>query len=487
MHVLAREIPGFGGYFIDSSGAVVGYVTDLARADALRGRLEAAVRGGRMGGGSRGRAVAIRQGQFDFPSLARWRDIVSGQLLGVVPGVVMSDADEAANRVTIGIDEARHPGARAEGLQRLVRLGVPANAVRFIASQPVSPDVARPTALAAAAMMFLNQNLLDVPSPVVAGYRIFAPGPCTLGPVVEHNGHPAALTNSHCTSVMYAVDSADLMTSDFFVIGHEVADPGPLCGSNCRRSDAALMYLNGGVPYDLGRIARTVNVTFTWGVAGSLDVDQGNPTRDVIGVVGLWDVVAGMEVYKTGAKTGTTGGTVSNTCSDEMGTDGYMRACSIRSTYYSAGGDSGSPVYTPERPPLPGVRLVAIHWGSNASTHVTLSSYFSWVTSEIPGTFVAERATPLNAYIEGATDVNSSPSCRLRYHAVVTGGAGQPYTYSWNTDGVIHDDYGDVVYAAFPGPPEARFIEVTVTDAVGGSITAGLGITSGVYYDMCYT
>jgi len=484
LHTLAREVEGFGGYFIDSNGVVVGYVTDLARGEALRRRLEAAVRAGRLG--SRTRSIAIRKGQFDFPSLARWRDIVSGQLLGIVPGVVMSDADEAANRVTIGIDEAKHPGVRADVMGALERLGVPVNAVRFIASGPVSPDVAQPVASTAA--LALNRDLLDVPSPVVAGYRIFAPGPCTLGPVVEHNGNAAAVTNSHCTSAMYAFDGSSLSTSDFATIGHEQLDPNATCGANCRRSDAVVEYLDAGVAWDLGRIARTVNVTFTWGTAGSLDVDQGNPTRDVIAVVGYWDVVTGMEVYKTGSRTGTTGGVISATCSDEMGSDGFMRACSIRSTYYSSGGDSGSPVYTY----IPGtggaqVRLVAIHWGSNSAGHFTLASYFSWVTSEIPGTFVATRPSPLSAYITGATDVNNDPSCRLRYQAVVTGGAGEPYTYAWNTDGVIHEDYGDVVYAAFPGAVDARFIEVTVTDAVGATVTAGLGITTGPWYDMCYT
>jgi hypothetical protein len=137
LHDLARDIPGFGGYFIDRSGAVVGYVVEPGRGNALRGRLAAAVRAGRMG--SRNRSVTIRQGQFDFPSLARWRDIVSAQVLGVVPGVVMSDADEAVNRVTIGIDEAAHPGVRVEVLRRLAQLACPSTRFTSLLRGPRRP------------------------------------------------------------------------------------------------------------------------------------------------------------------------------------------------------------------------------------------------------------------------------------------------------------------------------------------------------------
>lgn len=482
LHALAREIPGFGGYFIDSSGVVVGYVTDLARGGALRQRLEAFVRAGHMG--SRTRPIAIRKDQFEFASLARWRDIVSGQLLGIVPGVVMSDADEAANRVTIGIDEATYPGVRAEVRRALQQLGVPANAVRFVASRPASLDVAKAPALPAASMMFLNQNLWDVPSPVVAGYKFFVPGGgyCTLGPVVTHNGNPAVVINSHCTSAMYAFDGSPIKATDFTVIGSEVVDPGPTCGSNCRRSDAALIDFATGVPYDVGRIARTTDVTWTWGAAGSRNVNQSNPTRDLIDEE---NAVVGMTVLKTGATTATTGGYVTNTCVDIVAADGYTRACSVISTYYAAGGDSGSPVYT-DVPGTGAYRLVGIHWGSDSVAHHALASYFSWAKSEIGGTLIATRPSPPSVYITGPSDVSNSPACRLRYEAHATGGAGG-YTYAWNTDGVILENYGDVVYANFPGTGDSRFIEVTVTDAAGGSASAYYEITASPYGDqICY-
>lgn len=482
LYELASEIPGFGGYFIDSSGVVVGYVTDLARGQALQRRLETDVRAGHIGG-SRTRSVTIRKGQFDFPSLARWRDIVSGQLLGVVPGVVMSDADEAANRVTIGIDEAKHPGVRDEALRALVKLGVPANAVRFITFVPPSLDVAKPTSVPTTSMMFLNQNLGDVPSPLVAGYRIYVPeGWCTLGPVVVYNGNGSALTASHCSSIIYGLDGTQFQTTNGAVIGSEVLDPSPTCGSKCRRSDATLMNLQAGVPYDFGRVARTTDVASNWGVAGSLNVDQSNPTLDLIDEE---DAVAGMTVQKTGARTGTTIGYVTNTCVDESDANGYVRACSFVSTYYADGGDSGAPVYSN----VPGTgeyRLVGMHWGHSDINHNSSSSYFYWVRSEIGGSLNAIRPAPPSVYIDGPSDVSNSPSCRLEYQAVATAGAGG-YTYSWDTDGVIDEDDGDIVFASFPGSGDSRYIEVTVTDAAGATATAYFPVDIHPYGDeVCY-
>jgi len=470
LHAVARDVPGFGGYYLDNNGVLVAHITDLGREAVLRQRLEA-VRN-RLAV-SQVRSITVRQGQFDFPSLAAWRDLVSSQILGVVPGVVMSDADEAANRVTIGIDETRHPDVRGVIARSVQRLGIPPNAVRFVNTQPPSPDV--------------NQHLQDVPVPIVAGYRIYAgaAGGCTLGPVVLHNGNPAAFTNSHCTAAMYAFDGSAMRTSDEAIIGYESFDPSPTCGGACRWSDAALFYLNGGVSYDHARIARTVNSSPTWGIDGSLSVDQSNPTYNVYGVVNPGSVVVGMYVLKTGATSGTTSGFVQRTCNDSFGSDGFVRKCSIHASYYARGGDSGSPVFT-WLYGTGGVVLVAIHWGSNALGEYALSSYFTTAMSEVGGSFVATREPPFTVNIEGYSDVNSSPSCRLTYHANVTGGV-SPLSYEWQTDGEILENWGETVIANFPGPPEGRFIQVIVTDAVGETAGHFLTMTSSAGSENCYS
>ncbi|HEY2855671.1 MAG TPA: hypothetical protein VGJ18_22725 [Gemmatimonadaceae bacterium] len=483
-HSLAREIPGFGGYFIDSTGGLVAYVTDLTRGDALRTRLGAIRRAHRLG--ARNPSISIRKGDFDFPSLAHWRDLVSTHILGVVPGVVMSDADEAANRVTIGIDEKQSPRVRGEVLRLLGSIGVPVNAVRFIQSTAASVNVAAPKARSAS-IMLENQNLSDEPSPVVAGYKISVPGGfCTLGPIVTQNGHPAAMTASHCTAATYALDGSTISTVLGTLIGQEQVDPSPNCGSHCRNSDASLFYLTAGLANDFGRIARTTDISFTWGTSGSPNVDQTNPTRNVIQAASYWDVTSGMTLYKTGWRTGTTGGYITATCSDQIGADGFVRACSIISTYYADEGDSGAPVFAfiPGRGPAE-VELVGIHWGANPSNQTAASSYFYWATSEIGGTIESTLPASLYEYISGESDVNNSPSCRLTYTANVSGGAA-PYTYSWNTDGTILQDNGSSVVANFAGPAEGHFISVNVTDANGASYGSEWEITAEPDYDMCY-
>jgi hypothetical protein len=469
LHALAREVPGFGGYFIDRNGTLVAYVTDLHSQGLLRARLER-VRAHLADPKIHG--TSVLQGRFDFPSLARWRDLVSSRILGVVPGVVMSDADEMANRVTIGIDESKFPSARGETVKSLAALGIPGDAVRFVNTQAAQADV--------------NQSLVDVMNPVMAGYRInlsadALPPWCTLGPVVLHNGNPAAFTNSHCTNSTYALDGIQIRTTDGAIIGAEAIDPGPTCGNKCRSSDAALIYLSSGVPYDYGRIARTVNVSYSWGTSGSLDVDQTNPYWNVVEVAQNSDVVVGAYLLKTGARTGTTDGFVSNTCADVTATDTYIRNCSIISSYFADHGDSGSPVYTYVYG-SGGVKLIGIHWGANDIDHHSLSSYYRTAMSEVGGSFTSTRQIPLGAYVTGPTDVNSNPSCSLRYNVVVFGGSGS-YTYSaWQpyTSGTVTEDWGNMMWATFPNPPEGHWVGVVVSDdGTGEQVLASIELTSG--------
>jgi hypothetical protein len=95
-----------------------------------------------------------------------------------------------------------------------------------------------------------------------------------------------------------------------------------------------------------------------------------------------------------------------------------------------------------------------------------------------------DRVADLFVYITGWTDVNSSPSCRLQYVANVEGGAGGN-TFTWETSGIIHDNWGDVVYASFP-TEGGNWISVVVTDVTGAQEGQVLEIQSSASELECY-
>jgi hypothetical protein len=394
LHEVAREVPGFGGYYLDSTGMLVAFLTDTTRRGQLQTSLAELSFAGRLPKGVLQRGVSIRLGQFDFPSLARWRDLVTDRMLGVVPGVVATDADEAANRVAIGVHRRAHPGAAAEVMRLVAELGIPAHAVELIDSEPV-----RPTHGIRAGSPMLNQHLDDTPNPLMAGYlgrtSLHPPGTgCTFGPVVERNGQPMVMTASHCTAQTYAFDGQGIVTANDTLVGFEAVDPSPTCGSMCRYSDVALFHISGR-PYRRGAIARTTDITYSWGVPGATAVDQSDPFRAVTQVLSSQQALVGTMVFKTGRATGTTGGTITHTCVHVEDEGGVTRKCSGKAKYYSDDGDSGAPVWSADGAQA---RLLGVHFGNNQSSSHSWFSHFSEAASELGGT--------INAY----TDITVSPT-----------------------------------------------------------------------------
>ena len=99
---LARSVPGFGGFFVDEQGTPTIYLRDAAQ----RGTAERALT---PWFGAQGRAPAtmrVRKADFDWAALDRWFTQASVEALGI-PGVVFADADEASNRVRIGVEHVR--------------------------------------------------------------------------------------------------------------------------------------------------------------------------------------------------------------------------------------------------------------------------------------------------------------------------------------------------------------------------------------------
>ena len=126
---LARVVPGFGGLFLDESGAPTVYLTDPGQ----RLSAQRALTGIARDHGFDPSALRVRKGEFTWQQLEAWFEPASRSAMAE-RGVVYADLDEASNRVTIGVENA-DAGGRARSLLR--RLGVPDRAVLIRETRPV--------------------------------------------------------------------------------------------------------------------------------------------------------------------------------------------------------------------------------------------------------------------------------------------------------------------------------------------------------------
>ncbi len=270
---IARDLPGFGGLFFDAAGDLNVYLTDPSREAAARSVVAAAL--GPKGMGKAG--FRVQRGRWEFAQLAAWR----GRLMSVmsVPGVVLSDVDEARNQIRIGVEDAA-AGERVRAV--LARLDVPTEAVVVEVTERSS---SRPRFVTGCA----------TPS---AGSRLrTATSLCTLGFHVSRDSSPGFVTNSHCTNVQGGVEGTEYfqptVTATNF-LGTEVMDPafaeagqvigGIECpaGRRCRFSDAALVQSNGDQA--VGYLART---TSRGRYTGSLTISTSNPHLSITSQSGV--------------------------------------------------------------------------------------------------------------------------------------------------------------------------------------------------------
>jgi hypothetical protein len=340
---LVRDVPGFGGFFLDGDGAPTVYLRDAgARATAER-----ALGPWLAAQGLRTAALRVRRGDYDWASLERWQGQAGGAALAL-RGTVWVDADEARNRVTIGVERGT---SMAQVRAAVARLGVPSGAVVVEEVEPVSPAA----------------TLRNRVRPVVGGLQINFPGfLCTLGFNAVRSGQRSFITNSHCTEVQGGVEGTPYWqptgTTAAAQIATEVADPryttggGCPAGRRCRRSDAARAVYAGGTTSTLGRLARTTGAN-----NGSVTI-QGSFT-----ITGEGSPVVGQTVHKVGRTTGWTRGPVTATCVHvNVSGTAVTQLCQ---TIVSAGvgsGDSGSPVFRPQGGGS-NVRLLGILWGGSGS------------------------------------------------------------------------------------------------------------------------
>ena len=402
---IAQKVPGFGGAFHGLDGNTYVYVTDPAQHAASVQAIS-----DMLPGSLRGKNVRLLRGQYDFANLRRWkRNAVE---LHNVPGVTFTDADEALNRVAIGVvDEAAAGRVRAT----LNALGIPDAAVvtRVRPRMQIASTLQDSFAVRRGALAVTGAP--DWPNG--AGYH------CTIGFVVRMDTSdygPAplwdstaryAITNSHCGGPQYMGQAkGKLFQYVSFagqLIGDEVVDPAfysqatnPWAGiwncptgRTCRMSDAAAYQFNNAGSAANGTMARTVGPP-TYQTANSISIDGSTPTFTLSHYYHcyMWppatcvtdnmyyDLAPGDTVYKIGSATGWTYGTITGTCMDEPMFDGGVDLlktlfCQTEVSSRVSGGDSGSPVFVL----LNGnVHAAGMLWGGAGSPPNQVYSFSAW-------------------------------------------------------------------------------------------------------------
>lgn len=365
-----RQVPGFGGFFLDPAGAPTVY---LSRGSS-RAPAERALAGYLTARGLTTAAVRVIEGRYGWQQLQRWQEAATVEALAV-PGAVFVDNDETSNRVRIGVENL---SAMGQVRAAVARLGIPDDAVILDRADPI---------LQVATL----QKVVD--RPVRAGVQINFPGYlCSVGFNATSNGQKSFITASHCTTTQGGVESTPywqpLQSVDGTQIATEVADPvykrsGAGCprGRKCRYSDASrAAYINGN-DQALGLIAQTSganNGSLT--ITGSFSI-----TSNDCGSTGGC-LAVGSTVNKVGRTTGWTAGTISNTCVN-TGVSG-SNIVQLCQTFVSAGvggGDSGSDVF--QITSGSNVKLAGVLWGGNSGGTMFVFSPFGNVTREL-GTLV---------------------------------------------------------------------------------------------------
>jgi hypothetical protein len=321
----------------------------------------------------------VRKDGTLLTDLVKWR-VAARQAIND-PRVVSLDLDERAGEIVLGVaDEVATVAVK----ETLVRSGIPSGVVRVQVEAPSQTqasvrDKNRPRI----------ENGFTIAFSIGGGYA----ADCTHGADAIISGPQYGfVTNSHCspdlkigTTLNHAIYQHLVGGSN--LVGAELVDVPPFSGASCgpaprvcRYSDAMFVgYLGsgGGNAYYAGKkIAETSPVGTTG--TGGLNVASYRPAPFSS------NVIAGLVVRKTGRATGTTEGTVTNTCLDiQVGTSSLWLLCQDRFAGFSENGDSGSPVYWGDfSNPTGSVYHVGLLWGGVTGSNVNVSPWYG-ITSDL--------------------------------------------------------------------------------------------------------
>jgi hypothetical protein len=346
---VAQRAPGFGGVFLDEDVLKVYLVDPGQRAAAERAIAEV------FGPGRpAARGVQVLQAQYPYLQLRAWHEQM--QSLFDLPGVILTDIDEGANRLEVGVQE---PGSIGTVEQELARLRIPRAAVNIVVTEPVRYAAA----------------LTDNVRPLQGGIQIaFSQYRCTLGFNAIRAGVEGFVGNSHCTNTPGVVEGTEYYQpttgNPANLIGHEIADP-PYTPQPCpRRGRSGQEAVCWSRWSDSAFSLRETAVTATQGLIARPQSPNTNPPD--LTIAGSFQIVSegpslkGDTLNKVGITTGWTQGRVMRTCADSAVAGTTPTIVLICQDYVAAGvnfGDSGSPVFQIPNPANNGVELRGILWG----------------------------------------------------------------------------------------------------------------------------
>ena len=216
---IGRRIPEFGGmYLSDDRNILYVYVTDGAQGILDQQEVKKAIEDVLKAGLTQRRELRLVPGQFSMLQLYEWYSQIPG-LVSTDANVVLTDLDEDANRIEIGVDSL---DATETFEASLASANIPRKAVVFQVR-------ARP--------QFASHSLRDraTGGSMEGRYQIRGTGlgNCTLGFNVVRSGEDGFITPSHCTQSQPwdgGVDSTDFYQPSSRVnataIGEETIDPG---------------------------------------------------------------------------------------------------------------------------------------------------------------------------------------------------------------------------------------------------------------------
>lgn len=364
---LDRQVPGFGGFFLDGSGEPTIYLAPgVSRAPAER-----ALGAYLAARGLSAASLHVREARYGWQQLQRWQDAATNGAFSV-NGTVYVDNDETTNRVRIGVENI---GTAGQVRAAAARLGVPDDAVIVDQVEPI-------------VQVASLQNVVD--RPVRAGVQINFPGfLCSVGFNATSGGVKSFITASHCTSKQGGVENTPyyqpLQSVNGTVIATEVADPvytkgGTGCpgGRMCRYSDASRAAYVNGANQALGLIARTSGANNgSLEIVGSFAITSDDCTNTLGGCLAV-----GGTINKVGRTTGWTSGKLTNTCVN-TGVQG-SRIVQLCQNFVSAGvggGDSGSDVF--QVTSTTNVKLAGVLWGGSSSGSQFVYSPLANVVKEL--------------------------------------------------------------------------------------------------------